>query len=55
MKKSAFLAASRQKNERQEKVIIVFVGDGTKTRRIYKKMLRPGFEPGISDSKGRYA
>jgi hypothetical protein len=21
----------------------------------YNKMLRPGFEPGISDSKGRYA
>jgi hypothetical protein len=21
----------------------------------YEKMLRPGFEPGISDSKGRYA
>jgi hypothetical protein len=26
-----------------------------KLKEEYEKMLRPGFEPGISDSKGRYA
>ncbi len=28
---------------------------GKSQKEEYNKMLRPGFEPGISDSKGRYA